>query len=35
MMVVAGIAMANPMDVAKRTALPCTIAVFVLALFMV
>lgn len=35
MVVVAGIAMANPMDVAKRTALPCTIAVFVLALFMV
>lgn len=35
MVVVAGVAMANPMDVAKRTALPCTIAVFVLALFMV
>ncbi|HJI93726.1 MAG TPA: C4-dicarboxylate transporter DcuC [Sutterellaceae bacterium] len=35
MVVVAGIAMANPMDVAKRTALPCTVAVFVLALFMV
>ena len=35
MVVVAGIAMANPMDVAKRTALPCTFAVFVLALFMV
>ena len=35
MVVVSGIAMANPMDVAKRTALPCTIAVFVLALFMV
>ena len=35
MVVVAGIAMANPMDVAKRTALPCTIAVFVLELFMV
>ena len=35
MVVVADIAMANPMDVAKRTALPCTVAVFVLALFMV
>ena len=35
MVVVSGIAMANPMDVAKRTALPCTVAVFVLALFMV
>lgn len=35
MVVVAGVAMANPMDVAKRTALPCTVAVFVLALFMV
>lgn len=35
MVVVAGLAMANPMDVAKRTALPCTVAVFVLALFMV
>ena len=35
MVVVSGIAMANPMDVAKRTALPCTIAVFVLAFFMV
>ena len=35
MVVVSGIAMANPMDVAKRTALPCTICVFVLALFMV
>ena len=35
MVVVAGIAMANPMDVVKRTALPCTVAVFVLALFMV
>ena len=35
MVVVAGIAMANPMDVAKRTALPCTVAVFALALFMV
>ena len=35
MVVVSGIAMANPMDVAKRTALPCTIAVFMLALFMV
>ena len=35
MVVVAGIAMANPMDVAKRTALPGTVAVFVLALFMV
>ena len=35
MVVVAGIAMANPMDVVKRTAPGCTIAVFVLALFMV
>ena len=35
MVVVSGIAMANPMDVAKRTALPCTVAVFMLALFMV
>ena len=35
MVVVSGIAMASPMDVAKRTALPCTVAVFVLALFMV
>ena len=35
MVVVAGIAMANPMDVAKRTALPFTVAVLVLALFMV
>ena len=35
MVVVAGIAMANPMDVVKRTAPGCTIAVLVLALFMV
>lgn len=35
MVVVAGIAMANPMDVVKRTAPACTVAVFVLALFMV
>ena len=35
MVVVAGIAMANPMDVVKRTAPACTVAVFVLALFLV
>ncbi|HIU83922.1 MAG TPA: C4-dicarboxylate transporter DcuC [Candidatus Aphodousia gallistercoris] len=35
MVVVSGIAMANPIEVAKRTALPCTAATIALALFMV
>ena len=35
MIVVCGIAQANPIEVAKRTAVPMTIATFVLALFMV
>ena len=35
MIVVCGIAKANPIEVAKRTAVPMTIATFVLALFMV
>ena len=35
MVVVSGIAMANPIEVAKRTAPACTLAVFALALFMV
>ncbi len=35
MVVVSGIAMANPIEVAKRTALPCICAVICLALFMV
>ena len=35
MIVVCGIAMVNPMDVAKRTAVPMTIAMLFLALFMV
>jgi DcuC family C4-dicarboxylate transporter len=35
MMVVCGIAMANPIEVAKRTAIPCFISVVTLALIMV
>lgn len=35
MIVVCGIAMANPIEVAKRTAVPMTVAVFLLALVMV
>ena len=35
MVVVSGIAMANPIEVAKRTALPMTAATIALALFMV
>ena len=35
MMVVCGIAMANPIEVAKRTAIPCFISVIVLALVLV